>query len=769
MPVPLPNLDNRRWRDLVEEGRTMIPRYAPEWTDHNLHDPGIALVDLFAWLAEMAQYRLNRVSSRHRRKFVSLVGFEPAGPQPAAVVLSINPPAAGPAVTIPAGVEFEGTSPESHPVPFRTLRAVTISSVVLRELHVELGGTIVNRTAQFFDRLPFDPLGPDPRVGSALYLGFDEVSPNVPIALGFRFAAPGSGVEERLRILEEAAAQAAACRPVRTRFRCTPEPEQPPVKMPQHHSARLVWEAFTTAGWRALENVEPPATAASGQVSDDTRSFTLDGIVEVNLPGDIAQAPVGGGASLFYVRARLIEGVLDAAPVLVDLAVNAASAEQAVSITQAFPIQAGVAATGVPPAAGSAVRLMMSVNERGAIQSLDFGAGTGPKVTVYAYTAASPATEGLITLGIALVGIGTGLPDQQIVLRDAPVDASTVRVYTLSATDWREWTRRNDFDASTRMDANYVLDSTTGQMRFPNGERGRVPEPGALVFASYRITAAAGGNLDAGLVTRLRRSPVNDALFPSALNATVTNRSAAEGGKEEETLTHTIGRAVETLHAHERLLELTAVHRTTTLDEIDRGKVRALPSPTRGVNLIDIERIALSVPGTRVARSRAWASLHPSYPCLKAPGVVTVVVVPETPPEMPQPSEGLLAAVWRHLNRRRLVTTDIQVVGPEYVEVGVAARVRLRPGASSAKAPQRIRAALKAFLNPLTGGPDSLGWPFGRAVFRSEVLQIIDAVPGVDHVIEMTLQTPGGSPQCSDIALCPMALVRSGAHEIEVV
>jgi hypothetical protein len=115
------------------------------------------------------------------------------------------------------------------------------------------------------------------------------------------------------------------------------------------------------------------------------------------------------------------------------------------------------------------------------------------------------------------------------------------------------------------------------------------------------------------------------------------------------------------------------------------------------------------------------------------------------------------------------VTTDIQVVGPEYVEVGVAARVRLRPGASSAKTPQRIRAALKAFLNPLTGGPDSLGWPFGRAVFRSEVLQIIDAVPGVDHVIEMTLQTPGGSPQCSDIALCPMALVRSGAHEIEVV
>jgi hypothetical protein len=769
MTVPLPNLDNRRWRDLVEEGRTLIPRYAPEWTDHNLHDPGITLVDLFAWLAEMAQYRLNRVPSRHKRKFASLVGYEPAGPQPAAVVLSFTPPSAAPPIPVPAGVEFEGTSPDSHVVPFRTLRAVTISPAVLREVHVELDGTIVNRTAQFFDRLPFEPLGLDPHTGSALYLGFGDASPSVPVALGFRFAGPGNGADERRRILEEAAAQAAACRPVRTRFLCTPEPAEPPVVMPPHHSARVVWEAFATTGWRGLENVEPPETANAGQVSDDTRAFTLDGIVEVNLPADAAQTSVGGGESLFYVRARLAEGALDAAPVLLDIAVNAVPVEQAVSITQAFPIQAGVVATGVPPASGSAVPLLLSVNERGVIQSLDFGAGTGPPIPVYAYTPAGAALEGSITLGMALAGFGTGLPDQQIALRDAPVDAATVRIYTLAGTDWREWSPRNDFDASTRVDADFVLDATTGQVSFPSGERGRVPEAGAIVLASYRITTAAGGNLDAALVSRLRQSAVNGALFASPLNAVVTNRSAAEGGREEETLTHALGRAVEALHAHERLLDLTAVHRTTTLDQIDRGKVRALLPPTRGVNLIDIEHIALSVPGTRVARSRAWASLHPSYPCLKAPGIVTVVVVPETPPEMPRPSEGLLVAVWRYLNRRRLVTTDIQVVGPEYIEVQVAARVRLRPGASSAKAPQRIRAALETFLNPLTGGPDALGWPFGRAVFRSEVLQIIDSVPGVDHVVAMTLRTSGAPAQCGDIALCPMALVRSGAHEIEVV
>jgi hypothetical protein len=591
----------------------------------------------------------------------------------------------------------------------------------------------------------------------------------VPLALGFQFAGPGNDSAERDRVIQETAAQTAACRPVRPRFRCAPDPAEPPLTLPPHHSARIVWEAFTATGWRALENVEPPVTANSGQVSDDTRAFTLDGIVEVNLPADATPTSVGGGASLFHVRARLGEGALDAAPVLLDIAVNAAPAEQAVPITQVFPIQAGAAATGVPPAAGSAVQLLMTLDQRGVIQALDFGAGSGPAIPMYAYTAAGGATEGSITLGAALAGFGTGLPDQRVTLRSAPVDAATVRIYTLAGADWREWTRRNDFDASARVDAHFVLDATSGEVRFPDGERGRVPEAGAFIFGAYRSTAAGEGNLDAGLVSRLRTSPVNEALLPLQLDALITNRSSARGGSAEETLTHAIGRAVETLHAHERLLDLTAVYRTTTLDQINRDSVRALLAPTRGVNLIDIERIALSVPGTRVARSRAWASLHPSYPCLQAPGVVTVVVVPETPPEMPQPSQGLLLAVWRYLNSRRLVTTDIQVVGPEYVEVKVAARVKLRTGASAAKAPQRIRAVLEAFLNPLTGGPDSLGWPFGRAVFRSEILQIIDSVPGVDHVTAMTLETAGGAAQCGDIPLCPMALVRSGVHEIEVV
>jgi predicted phage baseplate assembly protein len=236
-----------------------------------------------------------------------------------------------------------------------------------------------------------------------------------------------------------------------------------------------------------------------------------------------------------------------------------------------------------------------------------------------------------------------------------------------------------------------------------------------------------------------------------------------------ETVAEAVGRAVDVLYAHERLLELAAETQSQTLDQIDRRRVRALPAPTRAVNLLDIERLALDVPGTRVARARAWAGVHPDYPCLQAPGVVTVVIVPDQPVARPQPSRGLLEAVKCYLSRRRTVCTRLEVVGPTYVAVRVKARARTRPHTNKAQARERIRQALDTFLDPRSGGPAQLGWPFGRDVYRSEILQIIDGVPGVDHVLELTLSATTGEPSCGNVSLCPTWLATPGQHQIEVV
>ncbi len=764
MPIPLPNLDDRRWTDLVEDGRAQITRYAPQWTDHNIHDPGITLIELFAWLGEMTDYRLNRVPSRHKRKFLELLGFDVAGPTPADAMLSFAPAAATAPFVLPAGSEFEGTNPDQVTAPFRTLRDTTVLPSSLKAVQVDVSGTLVDRTHDFTDGFPIQILSAKPEPGAAFYLGFDALTPALPFSLGFRFAGPGNDAAEKERILDEAAAQALVCQPVRTRIQCVPAPPVPPVTLPPHHSVVLVWEAFTAGGWVAI-----PA-------NDATRSLTLDGIVDITVPAATVATALGTlAAPLFYVRCRMVSGAFDAIPVLLDIAVNASPAAQAVPVTTNFTIKAGVVPTGPAPSPGDSVQLTLSMDQQRVIQSIAFATGAGPKLRVWTYTAPG-ASAGEITLDMEMAGVGAGLPHQQVSLRAAPIDAASIEVYTLAGTVWQQWINRDDFDASTRIDFHCVSDAVTGAVTFGSGERGQTPPANSLIFVRYRATTADAGNLASGIVNRDRKSPVNDVLLkalPAATRAqlrTITsNRAAAINGAPAETLNHALGRAVEILHAHERLLELATRMKTTTLDQVEGDTVRALTPPSNGVNLLDLERIALSVPGTRVDRARAWASLHPAYPCLDAPGVVTVVIVPEYPTGMPVPSAGLIDRVWRYLNRRRLVCTTLVVTGPQYVEVTVTATVQSRTGASAAKVSQRIQAGLQAFLDPLAGGPDSLGWPFGRSVYRSEILQLIQNVPGVDHVVTLSMQSDSGSAQCSDIPLCPTALTRSGAHQIEVL
>src|SRR5687767_6379884 len=138
--LPLPNLDDRRWADLVQEGQALIPFYAPEWTDHNASDPGITLVELLAWLAEMDLYQLNRIPAWHIRKLLGLVGIWPQPPRASRTVIGFNLSAAAappPSLYLPTSVEVEARDPYGQPVRFRTLKALYIVPSQLRTIHLK--------------------------------------------------------------------------------------------------------------------------------------------------------------------------------------------------------------------------------------------------------------------------------------------------------------------------------------------------------------------------------------------------------------------------------------------------------------------------------------------------------------------------------------------------------------------------------------------------------------------------------------------------------
>ncbi len=73
MTINLPDLDDRSYSDLVEEGLELLPRYAPEWTNHNPSDPGITLIELLAYFTEAIVYRTNRLTDNDRQTFLKLL------------------------------------------------------------------------------------------------------------------------------------------------------------------------------------------------------------------------------------------------------------------------------------------------------------------------------------------------------------------------------------------------------------------------------------------------------------------------------------------------------------------------------------------------------------------------------------------------------------------------------------------------------------------------------------------------------------------------
>ena len=128
-----PNLDDRTWQDLVNEVRGLIPKYAPQWTDHNPSDLGMTVVELFAWLVEGMIYRLNRVPEKHYIEFLNLLGItrDPATPARTQVTFTVT----GTPTDILKGTQVATPqSPTEEPVVFETDADVRVLPIDLAHM-----------------------------------------------------------------------------------------------------------------------------------------------------------------------------------------------------------------------------------------------------------------------------------------------------------------------------------------------------------------------------------------------------------------------------------------------------------------------------------------------------------------------------------------------------------------------------------------------------------------------------------------------------------
>ena len=184
MSLETPRLDDRAFNDIVEEARRRITLYCPEWTDHNLSDPGITLIELFAWMTDILLYRLNRVPEKNYIRFMELLGMRLQEAEPARAMLTfwLSSPQAS-TMTIPAGTEAGTVRTETEEaIVFSTDVPLNILVPKLDHIMTSQGGAGEGRSFatqnvrsvttggagfQVFSSSP-------PRPGDALDLGFDQ-------------------------------------------------------------------------------------------------------------------------------------------------------------------------------------------------------------------------------------------------------------------------------------------------------------------------------------------------------------------------------------------------------------------------------------------------------------------------------------------------------------------------------------------------------------------------------------------------------------------
>lgn len=205
MALPVPNLDDRSFQDLVDEAKRLIPRYTPEWTNHNLSDPGVALIELFAWMSETVLYRLNQVPDKLFTHFLNLVGVEPFPPSVAMTPMTFWLSAVQDSpVSVPSGMQVATIADNGErPVVF-----TTVTELAVMQPEFKAAATTDAAAERIVDvtddlRFPgsevtcFATPGRDGRLvpGDAILFGFTNSLAGMAIRLTVEAQAEGLGVD----------------------------------------------------------------------------------------------------------------------------------------------------------------------------------------------------------------------------------------------------------------------------------------------------------------------------------------------------------------------------------------------------------------------------------------------------------------------------------------------------------------------------------------------------------------------------------------------
>jgi predicted phage baseplate assembly protein len=671
MALPAPNLDDRRFQDLVDDAKRLVQRRCPEWTDHNVSDPGVTLIETFAYMVDQLLYRLNRVPDRHYLKFLDLIGLRPFPPTAATgeVTFWLSAPR-DTVLTVPTGTQVATPRTENdEPVTFATTGELAMVPCRLDRLMVSTvdraaaggqtdraagagqgaGGELTDRTDELTAGGWVSCFGEQPAPGDAVLFGLSDPVPSCAVLLRLECTVAGRGVD----------------------------PRDPP----------MVWEAWTDGGWRECTLDR-----------DTTGALNRTGEVVLHVPAGHT-ASVLGRRRAGWLRCRLVPAV-----------------------------------PGQP---------FFQASPRLRAATADTIGGTVAAVH------AEVVTD-------EVLGLSEGVPGQRFAVQHPPivVDGRPLEVQVAGGAGWDVWHEVPSFADSGPDDRHVSVDRGSGEVAFgpavrqPDGtvrQYGAVPPKAAPVrVVAYRTGGGRRGNVARHSLTVLRD--------PVPFVSSVTNRLPACGGVDAESVADAAARGPLLLRTRERAVTAEDYELLAREAAPEAVRVRCVPAQEGSAAVRVLVVPAVGVPD---GRREADAALDTARFA-----------------EL-QPATEMLERIRAYLDERRCVGALVLVEPPFYQGVTVVARVRARARSAPETVRQAAVDALYAYLDPVSGGPEGTGWPFGRPIQSGEIFAVLQRLGGVDIVEDVRLfaanpLTGERGTAVQRIDLSANGLVFSYGHQVRV-
>ncbi|MGW0229334.1 putative baseplate assembly protein [Actinopolymorpha singaporensis] len=499
MPLRSPILDDRSYAQLRDELVARIPVYAPEWTDHHPSDPGITLVELFAFLAENLLFRFNQVPDATKLAFLKLLDIPVRPAVPASGTVAF-------ATAVPAGVLVPGdTRVLAGPVEFRTGSELVAWPLTARAaIRARHDAELDEDTAEYFARASV-AAGTTVAAASRYRTAFGAAAPAQP---GGDVLDPAGSIDGRLYVLLIRGAVV----PDPARFAgglvtLGVVPAREVASMSEVDAcgaatdpAAVQWQIATTSpvpGAPDPDSADPVWRTLTVE-ADTTRALTRPGVVQLRMPADLTDI------GLYLPADPDSAGAGDQPPLIED---------DALAVTALAWLRA-YRPTGAP------------------LPAVEW---LGANATPVEQSAAATAE---------FLGTGTGEPGQEYRLVHPGVLGNVaLDVEEQGANRWVPWTQVADLRATGVDDRVFALDPEAGLVRFGDGRRGRPPQIGERIRVSrYRYGGGATGNVGPEAISTVRLVG----------GVTVTNPLPCRGGADAEPLADAVDRIPEEFRRHDR-------------------------------------------------------------------------------------------------------------------------------------------------------------------------------------------------------------------------